>query len=84
MAASMVSESEERVRQSDRSLESSSSGEMTHMTVNLPNGDTYEGTVANGLYHGKGRYFFSASKITYEGCFDNGERRGKGILYSQS
>ena len=48
-------------------------------TINLENGDIYEGQVGNdGMPHGKG--ILKNSVGIYEGEFKNGEKEGKGVF----
>ena len=47
-------------------------------TINLSNGDVYEGQVLNGKMHGQGTYHFSNGDV-YVGNFYMNGRQGKGI-----
>lgn len=48
-------------------------------TINLPNGDVYEGTLYGKLKHGYGIYRFSKGDI-YEGEWENDVQQGNGTL----
>jgi hypothetical protein len=49
--------------------------------ITLPDGDTYEGDLMDGIPHGKGTLTSKMSEGTiYEGDWVNGKRHGKGII----
>jgi len=50
-------------------------------TINLENGDRYEGEVKNGIFEGYGKYYYTRNKHEYHGEFKNGKPDGKGELY---
>ena len=60
------------------SLEKSEIANESNVIV-MSNGCKYEGELANGKPHGKGKYIWSNGDI-YEGEFNNGEITGNGIM----
>jgi len=59
-----------------REISSSSTPEIVEFTFD--NGDKYEGEVANGSMHGKGKYTYAENGAVYEGDFVNSRQTGKG------
>ncbi|KAF8822625.1 putative Radial spoke head 1-like protein [Cardiosporidium cionae] len=50
-----------------------------HGTIRFLNGDSYEGSFANGKRDGNGKYWFKSGGY-YEGHYNQGQRSGIGIL----
>jgi len=47
-------------------------------TIRYPNGDIYEGEVFDGVFEGRGKYYYRDSELIYEGCWHRGVEEGKG------
>ena len=57
-------------------------GELKNARIFFPNGDYYEGEIANSVYSGKGKIIFQ-NKDEYIGEFLDGEKNGEGkMIYS--
>jgi len=54
-------------------------GELKHARIFFPNGDYYEGEMANSVYSGKGKIIFQ-NKDEYIGEFLDGEKNGEGEM----
>ena len=50
-----------------------------NIALKLPSGESYEGSVVNGVYHGYGKFTYIDGTV-YTGRWREGKEHGQGIL----
>ncbi|KEP67155.1 UNVERIFIED_CONTAM: MORN repeat-containing protein [Hammondia hammondi] len=55
-------------------------GQFARGTIKFESGDTFDGQVFNGLFHGWGRYTWADGEQSYEGTWSHGLMSGTGTL----